>query len=66
MAVLFISHDLELTASLCGRIAILKEGEIVETGSPDRIFSKPEHPYTRDLIRALRMQVPASMPACRS
>jgi len=60
MAVLFISHDLELTASLCGRIAILKDGEIIETGSPERIFGRPEQLYTQALIRALRMQVPIS------
>ena len=58
MAVLFISHDLELTASLCGRIAILKDGGIIETGPPERIFSRPEHPYTRALIGALQLQVP--------
>jgi len=62
MAVLFISHDLELTASLCGRIAILKEGKIVETGSPERIFCQPQHPYTQALIRALQMQAPICAP----
>ena len=63
MAVLFISHDLEVTASICGRIAILKEGEIVEIGSPDRIFSRQEHPYTQALIGALRMAGPTYAPA---
>jgi len=58
MALLFISHDLELTASLCGRIAILKDGGIVESGPPERIFSQPEHPYTRALIGALQSRVP--------
>ncbi len=66
MAVLFISHDLELTAALCRRIAILKQGRIVESGSPERIFCQPEHPYTRALIGALRMQVPIATPDCTS
>jgi ABC-type dipeptide/oligopeptide/nickel transport system ATPase component len=53
MAVLFISHDLLLVASLCSRVAILENGEIVEIGPAAKIFSSPEHPYTRALLRAL-------------
>jgi peptide/nickel transport system ATP-binding protein len=61
MAVLFISHDLLLVASLCGRVAILKKGEIVESGPAAKIFSSPEHPYTRALLRALPVKVPISI-----
>lgn len=53
MSILFISHDLLAVASLCHRIAILKEGELVETGSTESIFHRPEHPYTRRLIESL-------------
>jgi ABC-type dipeptide/oligopeptide/nickel transport system ATPase component len=53
MAVLFISHDLLLVASLCSRVSILEDGEIVESGPAAKIFSSPEHPYTRALLRAL-------------
>jgi ABC-type dipeptide/oligopeptide/nickel transport system ATPase component len=53
MAILFISHDLPAVASLCHRVAILHEGEIVETAATSRIFSDPEHPYTQRLIASL-------------
>jgi ABC-type glutathione transport system ATPase component len=53
MGMLYISHDLLSVASLCNRIAILHEGAIVETGPPEQIFSRPEHPYTRRLVDAL-------------
>src|SRR5450631_2933419 len=53
MAILYISHDLLLIASLCGRMAILEQGKIVEFGSVERIFQDPAHPYTRRLMSAL-------------
>lgn len=53
MAVLYISHDLLSIASLCGRVAILHEGEIVEFAPVERIFQDPAHPYTRRLIDAI-------------
>jgi ABC-type glutathione transport system ATPase component len=53
MGMLYISHDLLSVAALCHRIAILHEGEIVETGSPSKIFGAPQHPYTQKLVAAL-------------
>lgn len=53
MAILYISHDLVSVAALCHRVAILREGEIVECDAPDAIFESPRHPYTRRLIAAL-------------
>jgi len=53
MAVLYISHDLLSVSSLCHRVAILHEGEIVEFGSTEQIFRDPKHPYTRRLIEAM-------------
>jgi peptide/nickel transport system ATP-binding protein len=53
MAILFISHDLLSVAALCHRIAILKDGCIVECGSPEQIFCWPQNEYTRKLIDAL-------------
>ena len=58
MSVLYISHDLLAVASLCHRIAILSEGEIVECGTPQQIFFAPAHAFTRKLVAAL-----PSMPA---
>ncbi len=53
MAILYISHDLPSVAGICHRIAILHEGEIAELDSTERIFTAPQHPYTRRLIAAL-------------
>ena len=53
MAILYISHDLLSVASLCHRIAIMRDGEIVECGAPETIFGSPRHPYTQRLIAAL-------------
>jgi peptide/nickel transport system ATP-binding protein len=52
MAVLYISHDLLSVASLCHRVAILHQGEIVEFGDTEQIFREPRHPYTRRLVDA--------------
>ena len=49
-ALLYISHDLMSVASVCHRIAILHEGEIVECGSRDDVLARPVHPYTRQLL----------------
>ena len=53
MSILYISHDLASVAGLCHRIAILHEGTIVECATADKIFSAPEHEYTRRLMAAI-------------
>jgi ABC-type glutathione transport system ATPase component len=53
MAILYISHDLLSLATLCHRVAILYEGQIVESGSPRQIFAAPRHDYTQRLVDAL-------------
>jgi ABC-type dipeptide/oligopeptide/nickel transport system ATPase component len=52
-AMLYISHDLLSVASICHRIAILHEGDIVECASTEKILESPQHPYTQKLIGAL-------------
>lgn len=53
MSMLFISHDLPSVYHLCHRIALMHEGEIVESDTPASIFSKPQHPFTQALVNAL-------------
>src|SRR5580700_2372802 len=60
MAILYISHDLASVAGICDRIAILHQGEIVECGTTEQIFSNPQHDYTRRLMAALPRLVPAN------
>ncbi len=50
MGILFISHDLAVLAELCDRIAVMREGRIVEEGPAARVLASPRHPYTRELV----------------
>ena len=52
-AILYISHDLLSVASICHRIAILHEGDIVECETTEQVLESPQHPYTKKLIAAL-------------
>jgi oligopeptide/dipeptide ABC transporter ATP-binding protein len=53
MALIWISHDLGVVASLADRIAVMYAGRIVETGATDDVLDRPAHPYTRGLMEAL-------------
>ncbi len=52
LAMLFISHDLAVVASIADRIAVMHHGRIIETGPTARIVSAPAHPYTQALFAA--------------
>lgn len=52
LAFLFICHSLALVQDFCDRVAVMKEGAIVEQGETRQIISRPGHEYTRSLIRA--------------
>ncbi|MFT4110112.1 ABC transporter ATP-binding protein [Propionicimonas sp.] len=49
-AVIFITHDLPLLIEISDRIAIMREGRIVETGTAEQIYRSPRHDYTRQLL----------------
>ncbi|KQO95826.1 ABC transporter ATP-binding protein [Leifsonia sp. Leaf264] len=51
-SVIFITHDLPLLLEISDRIAIMREGEIVEIATSEQIWSDPEHEYTRSLLRS--------------
>jgi ABC-type oligopeptide transport system ATPase subunit len=50
---LFIAHDLRLVRDICGRVAVMYRGRIVEAGSAESIFTTPAHPYTQALLSAV-------------
>lgn len=52
LAILFISHDLRVVYNMCSRILIMKDGEIVESGTREEIYFSPKHPYTKQLLEA--------------
>ena len=49
---IFISHDMKAIRAISGRVIVMKDGKIVESGDVDKIFSAPEQPYTKTLIAA--------------
>ncbi|MEG4806286.1 ABC transporter ATP-binding protein [Microcoleus sp. F8-D3] len=51
-AILLISHDLAMVAEYCDRIAVMYGGKVVETGPVQNVFEKPQHEYTRSLLKA--------------
>ena len=50
---LFVSHDLALVRQVADTVSVLRRGQVVEDGPVDRIFSDPQHPYTRALLDAI-------------
>jgi len=53
MSILYISHDLASVAGICDRVAILHEGEIVESGETIQVLTAPQHAYTRRLVASI-------------
>jgi peptide/nickel transport system ATP-binding protein len=51
-SLLLITHNLGIIAEACDRVAVMYAGEIVEIGPADAVFSDPQHPYTRELLRS--------------
>ncbi|HET6467037.1 MAG TPA: ABC transporter ATP-binding protein [Geminicoccaceae bacterium] len=52
MAILLITHDLTIVRKVAHRVAVMKDGLIVEQGPVEQVFTAPEHPYTRHLLAA--------------
>ena len=52
MSSILITHDLGLAAQYCDRLIVMKDGLVVEEGDPIKVFSQPEHPYSRKLVDA--------------
>jgi peptide/nickel transport system ATP-binding protein len=53
LSMLFISHDLAVVAQVADRIAVMRHGEIVETGAMYDVLTRPQHPYTKSLLASV-------------
>jgi peptide/nickel transport system ATP-binding protein len=52
IAYVFITHNMDIVRAMAHQVAVMQAGKIVEYGSADKVLSAPEHPYTRELLRA--------------
>ncbi len=50
LSILFITHDMGVVSEMADRVAVMKQGEIVEQADKDHFFSNPQHPYTQQLL----------------
>lgn len=62
MSMLFITHDLTIVRKIADRVCVMKNGEIVEQGATEQIFSNPQHPYTVKLLNAESAGEPDPVP----
>ena len=62
LALLLISHDLNVVRRVADRVAVMKDGAIVEQGAVEEVFRRPSHPYTRMLIEAEPAGGPPALP----
>jgi oligopeptide/dipeptide ABC transporter ATP-binding protein len=53
IAIVFISHNLDLVAEICDRVMVMYAGEIVEASGVHALFRDPRHPYTQELLRCI-------------
>jgi oligopeptide/dipeptide ABC transporter ATP-binding protein len=52
-AIILVTHNLDLAAEFCQRIAVMYAGRIVETGTTEQVIESPQHPYTRGLLTCI-------------
>ncbi len=57
ISMLFISHNLNVVRKLCGRVAVMQRGKLVEEGPAGQVWNHPAHEYTRQLIAAIPRRV---------
>ena len=62
MAVLFITHDLNLVRRFTDRVAVMERGKLVEIGATERVFNDPQHAYTRRLLATRPQRMVQTLP----
>lgn len=59
LTVIIVSHDFGVIAGLCDQVKVMRSGQVVEEGTVEDIFGNPQHPYTKELLQAARLDVHA-------
>ena len=52
LSYLFISHDLNVIYQICNRVMVMQHGQIVEQGDVEQVYRRPQHEYTKALLKA--------------
>ncbi|MBS4205975.1 ABC transporter ATP-binding protein [Lederbergia citrea] len=52
-SIILITHDLGVVADMCDRVVVMYAGQVVETGTVQELFAKPQHPYTKGLLKSV-------------
>ncbi len=52
-SILLVTHDFGVVAHVCTDVTVMRRGDVLESGSVDQVLTKPEHPYTQGLMRAV-------------
>ena len=63
MAMLFITHDLAVVRKIADRVYVMKDGDIVEHDTVEKVFTSPQHPYTQKLLSAHAIGAPDAIDA---
>ncbi|MFE5244450.1 MULTISPECIES: dipeptide ABC transporter ATP-binding protein [unclassified Streptomyces] len=66
IGLVFIAHDLAVVRQVSDRVAVMRQGRIVEQGEADEVYGSPQHPYTRQLLAAVPALDPALAAARRA
>jgi D-methionine transport system ATP-binding protein len=62
ITVVIITHEMAVVKAVCDRIAVMQDGEVVESGAVYEVFSQPQHEFTRQLVeRTLNLELPARL-----
>ncbi|WNG85424.1 hypothetical protein C6A87_015800 [Mycobacterium sp. ITM-2016-00317] len=52
-SILLVTHDFGVVAHVCTDVTVMRRGDVLESGTVDQVLNRPQHPYTKGLMRAV-------------